>query len=278
MSKPIVIYHGNCADGYTGAWVFWRQFGDTAEYYPGKYQQEPPDVTGRDVYLVDFSYKRDVMERLLEKASMVVLLDHHKSAIEGLADLEHPTFFNRSDTAYSGAMLAWKYFYSVEPPPMLYHVQDRDLWKFELEGTRELSEFIFSHEYEFAIWDKIMSMTPNEVRAAIISGALVVKKHFKDIHELLKVSTRVMTIGGYDVQVANLSYMMASDAGNSLANSSPFGVTYYDGPESRHFSLRSTKTNPAWVDVSKIAEMYGGGGHLHASGFKVSRDHDLAKQ
>ena len=56
--RPLVIYHGNCADGFSAAWCFWRKYGTGADYVAGVYQQDPPDVTGRDVYLVDFSYKR----------------------------------------------------------------------------------------------------------------------------------------------------------------------------------------------------------------------------
>ena len=61
MNRPLVIYHGNCADGFSAAWCFWRKYGEGADYVAGVYQQSPPDVAGRDVYLVDFSYKRDVL-------------------------------------------------------------------------------------------------------------------------------------------------------------------------------------------------------------------------
>lgn len=69
--KNIVIYHANCADGFGAAWCFWNKFGDTWDYHPGVYGAEPPDVTGRSVYLVDFSYKREVVER-----------KHHKDIAE----------------------------------------------------------------------------------------------------------------------------------------------------------------------------------------------------
>ena len=76
MSKrPLVIYHGNCADGFSAAWCFWRKYGTGADYVAGVYQQDPPDVTGRDVYLVDFSYKRAVVEQMLKTANSVCLID-----------------------------------------------------------------------------------------------------------------------------------------------------------------------------------------------------------
>ena len=47
----------------------------------------------------------------------------------------------------------------------------------------------------------------------------------------------------------------------------PFAATYFDTGNIREFSLRSS---PDGVDVSLVAEMYGGGGHKHASGFRIS--------
>ena len=88
-AKPLVIYHGNCADGFSAAWCFWRYHRDTADYVAGVYQTPPPDVTGRDVYLVDFSYKRAVVADMLTKAARVTLIDHHKTAIEDLAGLDN---------------------------------------------------------------------------------------------------------------------------------------------------------------------------------------------
>jgi len=61
MAKRLVIYHANCIDGYTSAWAAWRKYGDDAEYLPASYGDPAPDVTGRWVLVVDFSYPRDVM-------------------------------------------------------------------------------------------------------------------------------------------------------------------------------------------------------------------------
>ena len=47
--KPLCIYHGNCADGFTAAWAVHRRFGNDWDYHAGVYQDPPPDVSGRDV-------------------------------------------------------------------------------------------------------------------------------------------------------------------------------------------------------------------------------------
>ena len=64
MQKPIVIFHGGCADGNASVWCFWKVYGDSFEYYPGIFSKEPPDVKGRDVYMVDFSYPLAKMKEM----------------------------------------------------------------------------------------------------------------------------------------------------------------------------------------------------------------------
>jgi oligoribonuclease NrnB/cAMP/cGMP phosphodiesterase (DHH superfamily) len=278
MSKPLVIFHSNCADGFSSAWVFWRIFKDEYEYYPGTYQGVVPDVLGRDVYLVDFSYKRDIVKGMLLAANSVILIDHHKSALEDLWDLEVDGLnISHSNLFHSSAVLAWKFLNGDKAiPRMLQHIQDRDLWRFELEGTREISTYLFTYEYDFKIWDKLLKSNRRDIDKMISIGAMIDKKHFKDIHELLKSTKRYIDVAGYTVPVASLPYTMSSDAGNIMSEKEPFAACYSDGPNGRIFSLRSNRFNPDAVDVSKIAEQFGGGGHFHASGFTVPRTHPLA--
>lgn len=62
MNQALCIYHGNCADGFTSAWIVRKALGGKVDFHPGVYQEPPPDVAGRDVFIVDFSYKRKVLE------------------------------------------------------------------------------------------------------------------------------------------------------------------------------------------------------------------------
>jgi len=284
--RPLVIYHGNCADGFSAAWCFWRKYRDGADYVAGVYQQSPPDVRGRDVYLVDFSYKRQVVELMLAEANSVTLIDHHKTAIEDLQPLfEHVQTAELAfgldkragwfcDLNRSGATLAWDYLFPGEDRPLLLgHVEDRDLWRFKLANTREIQAFVFSHEYTFEQWDRLMSADQVELLKMTAAGAAIERKHHKDVAELVGVCKRRMWIGGFEVPVASLPYTLTSDAGHLMAHGEPFAACYWDMADSRCFSLRSTDNG---LDVSEIAKQYGGGGHAKAAGFKVPRDHALA--
>jgi uncharacterized protein len=289
MSKPLVIYHANCADGFSAAWCFWHKYGQACDFHPGVYGQEPPDVTGRDVYLVDFSYKRDVVEQMLLDADSVTLIDHHKTAIDELKPLfdQHRyrpdvptqgTYLQASwfcDLNRSGATLAWDFLFPGQPRPLLLgHVEDRDLWRFKLPGTREIQAFVFSHRYTFEQWDQLMAADQVQLLQMTAAGAAIERKHHKDVAELVGVCKRRMVIGGHDVPVASLPYTLTSDAGALMAQGEPFAACYWDTAEHRNFSLCATDEG---LDVADIAAQYGGGGHAKASGFRVARDHELAK-
>lgn len=285
MKPDICIFHGNCQDGFTAAWAIWTRWPDV-EFVPGVYGQAPPDVTSKDVLLVDFSYKYDVLVEMAKSAKSITVLDHHLSAQKDLADfsglvdahglqpLEYvagwpdPTIQALFDMTKSGAMLAWEYaFPNMGPLPIIDHVQDRDLWRFALPNTREICADLFSRDYSFDTWTAFSRdlMTPAGRQGIIAGGAAIERKHHKDVAELLRTNRREMVIGGYTVPVANMPYTMASDAGNALAIGERFGATYYDDPSHRHFSLRA---DAGGLDVSKVAELYGGGGHAKAAGFR----------
>lgn len=272
--NPLCIYHDNCADGFAGAWVVrkaWQErvtFGEGVEFFGGRYgNQQPPDVTGRFVIMVDFSYKREQLLEMAAKAHEIVILDHHKTAKDDLVDLPRNVYCT-FDMNRSGAMIAWDHFYPGQKPPRLIEViQDRDLWLFKIEGTREIQASVFSFAYDFEVWDKLMETDVEILRS---EGAAIERKHQKDVAEIVGVVKRRMRIGGHDVPVANMPYMMASDGGHVMGVGEPFAATYYDSHTGRHFSLRSAADG---VDVSDVAKQLGkqfgtsGGGHAHAAGF-----------
>ena len=280
MAKVLCIYHSPCADGFGAAWVVRKALGDDVEFYPGVYGKPPPDVTGRHVVMVDFSYKRPSLMAMAHRARSILVLDHHKSAQEDLVGLISPPptyeswrhvttgMLSKSlqltalfDMSRSGAGMAWDYFFpGQDRPQLINHIEDRDLWKFELEGTREIQEALFSWPYDFRIWDGLMQSPLRSLRQ---EGKALSRKHLKDVNELIGETRRIMKIGEYVVPVANIPYIMASDAGHIMAYTHPFAATYFDTPTGRKFSLRSN----GGIDVSVVAVSYGGGGHRDAAGF-----------
>lgn len=282
MAKTVVIYHGNCADGFTAAWVVkkWWNEGEgmdhEIEFIAGVYQRPVPleKIAGCHVIIVDFSYKFAEMEQIAAAAATLTWIDHHKSAILDMqfwlqgSQPNNTTCF--TDLERSGAGLAWDYYFPNTVRPMLVnYVEDRDLWKFRYPETRAVQAYIFSYEYTFEIWDKLADLADYDTATMIAGGESIERKHFKDINELLPICTRHIRIANHIIPCANLPYTMVSDAGNILAQRNPllFGICYYDGMDGRNFSLRSVEGG---MDVSEIAKKFGGGGHAKAAGFRVS--------
>jgi oligoribonuclease NrnB/cAMP/cGMP phosphodiesterase (DHH superfamily) len=289
--KPLCIYHGNCADGFGSAWATRHYFGDgNVDFFPGLHGQPPPDTTGRDVVIVDFCYKRPILDTMSSQADSVLVLDHHKTAQDDLLDITGPNDWQSwlsadpangashklgavFDMERSGAGLTWDFFFpDTDRPKLLNHIEDRDLWRFKLDGTREIQAALFSYPYDFTVWDNFMQQDDFTILRS--EGSTIERKHFRDIDELLRVCQRRLTIDGHDVPVANLPYTLTNDATHKMAQGEPFAACYYDKEDCRVFSLRSSEGG---LDVSEIAKSYGGGGHQHAAGFQVPRDHALAK-
>lgn len=268
--KRLCIYHAKCADGFTAAWAVYRRHPDT-EFFEGVHGAAPPDCTGREVILVDFCYKRDVLLQIAKVARSVLILDHHKTAENEVVDLPD-NVITVLDMSRSGAMIAWQYFHpGRDASALVVHVQDRDLWRFNHADTRAFSANLFSYEYTFDNWDMVDRICANgeDYRAFIAEGAAIERKHHKDVAELIAVAARRAEIGGFDVPILNAPYFYSSDAGHALCQGEPFAACYWDTPTERKFSLRSSENGE---DVSLIAARFGGGGHKHAAGFSRGLD------
>lgn len=282
--KTLCIFHANCADGFGAAWVVQKALGaNNVEFHAGHYGKPAPDVEGRDVIIVDFSYPYELLCLLGHQARSILIIDHHKIAAEALERLqpapakfsEWATSTQRVGTVFdmhrSGAGMTWDFFFPDAPrPPLINHIEDRDLWQFKLEGTKDVMAAVFSHPQDFATWDLLMA---DHINALRLDGNAIERKQQKDVADLVASNSRFMVIGSITVPTINLPHTMASDAGHLLSQGQPFAAIYWDTAEGRQFSLRSTDEG---LDVSEIAKQYGGGGHRNAAGFKVPFDHELA--
>ena len=108
MSKPFIIYHGGCDDGFGAMMAAYIKFGEEAEYYPAYDRNNPPvEARNKDVYIIDYSYSLPSMMELLKNTKSLKLLDHHKSAFLELDGCPGCEF----DMSRSGAMMAWNFFH-----------------------------------------------------------------------------------------------------------------------------------------------------------------------
>ena len=284
--KPVVFYHKSCADGFGAAYAAWKYLDEDADFVPVGYGDIKSlldvdllgPIMGRVVYILDFSFPREVMDYIDTHALHMVWIDHHKTAFEMWLPNE-PFTDNSSFTDYddkrtiildnrnSGAMLTWMYFagHTRGESPMLFkYIDDYDRWQFKLEGTKPFSKGLWSTTpWTFEQWDKL------DAEALVETGETLLRDHTARVSKHVEHS-RMCSINGRMGLAINAPGYVSSDAGHELAVASgTYGMTYHiDDKLVVKGSLRSNGD----YDVSVLAKTLGGGGHKSASGFECSID------
>ena len=280
-----VLYHKSCMDGTGAAFAAHKFFSEQTtiepvKYIPVQYGGPFPDIPlckETAIYIVDFSYDRKTLVDVHSKVGKLVVLDHHKTAQEELMGLEFAHF----DMGKSGAVLAWEYFHPGTPiPDLMRYIQDRDLWKFELPGTRPLLSALVNRNVltlpvnsGYSPFTALInaSIKDNGFADYINEGQLLDQYRDNLIASYGKSkSGKVMLTGwgGLKVGVYNLN-LFISEAGTLVYSNLDvdFSMSYFITELGVWvFSLRSADDK---VDVGAIAKFFGGGGHAHAAGFSM---------
>ena len=274
---PLVIYHANCWDGFCAAWVARKALGEI-EAFPGYDGSAPPAVAGRVVYILDFSYPRDVMERIATDARRLVVLDHHKTAAEALDGLDQPesgidVWF---DMAKSGGRLTWEWFTRcdgpspsdvfIPPSPWLVdYTEDRDLWRHALPESENINAALRSYPLNFDLWDRLGNVADVINGTHLVQEGKAIRRAERQIVDTHVRNAREIEMDGHRVKAVNATVLFSEIAGE-LAKGRAFGACYFDRQDGRRqWSLRSDAEG---VDVSAIAKAHGGGGHRQAAGFE----------
>ena len=261
-SVNCVIYHADCTDGFGAAYSAWKLLGNRSEYYACKHGTQPPDIKGKNVVILDFSFDNATIKQMIEEADNLLVIDHHKSAMVELHDISNTHF----DMTKSGAILSWEFFHpGKEPPKFIRYIQDRDLWSWELDYSKEFSAAFDMVPFEFEEFEKFEDDSVFD--DAVKRGSYILAYSKTVIKKVCEKAVK-RKYKGKDVLVVNSSHWM-SEIGSRLAPDCDFAMIWYYDHNDRMIkvSLRSFHDR---IDVSEIAKEFDGGGHKKASGFQLS--------
>lgn len=263
MRPYIIIYHGNCSDGFTAAWAAHRLLDGPSELYAATYatgdaEVVVPDVTGRKVYMVDFCVGADQLARMVEAADGFHVFDHHASAERVCGAFDCCTF----DMDRSGAGLTWDILSGGAKRPWLVdYVEDRDLWRHSLPNTRAVNAYIALVQKSIHAWNELLEEGLDSV-AVLGSVALRAKDAY--VESMMPLARRTAFAGHDDIRVVNAPPPHTSDLVGRLAQGSKFAVGWHQRADGLYvYSLRSRGD----FDVGALAQKLGGGGHRQAAGF-----------
>lgn len=261
-----VLYHANCLDGTGAKYAAWKKFGKDAVYIPVQYGKPFPELVplteDSEVYILDFSYSKEVLIDVHSKVGSLVVLDHHKTAQAELSGLLFAVF----DMEKSGAVMAWEFFNAGTPvPQLLLNIEDGDLWKFTLPFTKEVRAGLPLLGGKMEAWDMVC-LHGNHFADLVTKGAAIMEHNKMKVGSVVKGGIAVLPYKGYKAGVYNTT-VLVSEMGEAVYNSEKLGVDF-------SMSFFVTETGEVVIsfrsrgnmDVSVLAKELGGGGHKNAAG------------
>lgn len=270
--QPLVIYHGrHCPDGFGAALAAWLFYGDAAEYLAldhGQVQSldDLPALAGRAVYILDFSFGPELLRAIDNQAAKLVLLDHHKSALDKLDGFACRCGVVHFDMAKSGARLAWEFFHPErDVPALLQYVEDRDIWKWEFPESAPFLAALDMERQDFGRWREIAGFDTDQLAQFMARGGAMDEKYRKLAADIAS-AAQPLVFNGVEGLMVNAPGLFHSLVGDLLsAQSGTFALMWSAGSGGVKVGLRSQRH----FDCIPLAESLGGGGHAQACGFKV---------
>lgn len=311
--RTTIIYHADCIDGFGAAYAAWRRYSSNPRYLPMHHGEAVAhdDIAGHDVYILDFSFAPAELEAMAASARSLTQIDHHMSArnawaerlmtgADGAQTYRHPDLPLQIvfDLNKSGARLAWEQFCPALPlPQILQHIEDQDLWRFALPGTRPLCRSLRLLPFDFAVWHELVEQAadteapryrdllrdgeaietfcrleterlagsrlrmPARLRGEPVD-ALQARRH--DQPTITDGESTWLAVAGIAL---NASALFSSELGHRLAQQSgSFGLTWQLAADGE---VKASLRSQGEFDVAAIAVRYGGGGHRNAAGFRL---------
>jgi oligoribonuclease NrnB/cAMP/cGMP phosphodiesterase (DHH superfamily) len=297
MEFDIVVYHEHCSDGIAAAWVV-RNKNERIQLVGcmagSDIDTTKVDIKDKNIVYVDICPSVTFLQNNINALRSITILDHHISAYKAI---ENSTLVSNEklkcvfDMNRSGCMITWDYFFTdsesglpLPRPWFINYIGDRDLWKFELPNSKDISTGLFELKLlNFKGLDDLflkdstalnemqriceVGRIANELKDKIIEFEVKRAVEYKFVLDEPNVEYRVWAYRGPDEY--------RSDIGNALlkrkfndGNLPDFCINYrYDIERNMHYlSLRGGDHSP---DLTLLCKKYGGGGHKKACGFEV---------
>ena len=277
----ICFYHadldGQCSAAIVRRW--WKLHGIATEhewYVESNYNAPlDPALVERDEkwFMVDFSVGAPKMRELVEQSRNGVWIDHHRTAIGEEGSTGFPQGIRgKRDTGEAGCVLTWQWCFPSRPLPRAVKlIGDRDIWHWAFgDETKFFCAGMLAEDCgpESQLWYDLLgcdgadsSDGGPECGRIVDQGTCV--ERYKQCHAeaYMRRWSFPSILQGHEILAVNAAMVDSNFFGPDPQAEilAPFA---WDG-EQWTVSLYS-KT----VDVGRIAESYGGGGHPGAAGFQ----------
>ena len=274
--RPLVIYHGrNCPDGFASALSAWIFYEGKAEFLGLDHGDigsvaDLPDMRGRAVYILDFSFSTEIMRGIDAQAAKLVLLDHHKSAAEHLSGFACRCGVVHFDMNKAGSRLAWEFFQHDRPLPDLFrYIEDRDIWVWQYPESAGFLAALDMESFDFAHWAAMAAFDAVQLQQFMARGQAMDAK-FNKLAADIAAGAQPVVFNGQSGLMVNAPSVFHSVIGDMLSLKSGTFALMWCATKGGviKVGLRSQRS----FNCIGLARSMGGGGHAQACGFKMGAD------
>lgn len=266
--------HHNDADGRASAAIVRRALGPGVELFEINYGEPVPWealVSCSQVIVVDFSLPKEEMLRLAEGRELV-WIDHHISAMRELADVS-AAWPGLRDSHQAACVLTWQYYFPHTPVPRaIVLIGDRDAWHWQEPETGAFDEGLNQQDTvpkNDVLWQPLLDDDPQALAHLVARGQVLREARLNNIRRQVDAFGYPVEFEGYRAMAINTRG--SGEIGEYVASLGyDLAYCYVDNIQNGRLmtfvGLRSSR-----VDVSRIAQKFGGGGHRGAAGFSFER-------
>lgn len=237
---------------------------------------------GEQVFMVDFSVDPEQMI-LIHCNTDFTWIDHHVSAINKMEQYKdaYPIKGLR-DENFAGCALTYFYLYEKEPdiqslPEVVKLVNLWDTWQWKKLDTLtaiEVEAFITSllsdvlnNDPTSALWDCLFDVGTKMLDECVDDGICMLSFRDGYAESTLAQFGKLIDFEGYKCYACNIPKCNI-EWFKSVETICDIMMPFYYNMNTGLFTISLYTNNPD-IDVSKITEKYGGGGHKGAAGFQL---------
>lgn len=292
-----IIFHKNCLDGFTSFVILnkTKYISKKALIYPDvpSTKHAPSKIDNKNIIIMDVAYKCEILKEICKYAKSVLFIDHHVTIHNDVLKLQHKEKIKNLEIIYDesecGASLTWKHFFKKKPMPLFVrYIKDNDIGLWKLKWTHQ---FISSLHVNYKMnvdkinlkkWLKLFDS--NVVKTHISKG----KMYTEYIDYLTTLNSKRYSMEAfpsskiyedYSVHFNKPGeYKVAVFCGMGCPSSTLLGIKILETIEC-DFALIWTLNldrkeyvlsfRSKFIDVGKIAAIFGGGGHTLAAACSV---------
>ena len=272
--SKILCLHHNDADGRASAAIVRRALGSIVKLYEISYGDAIPfgEIDqAEQVIVVDFSLPRNIMAQIGAEGKLT-WIDHHISAMKEMADLA-VHWPGKRDISEAACVLTWQYYFPKLPVPRpIILIGDRDIWRMAEPETRPFNEGLHQQNTrpdQVELWQKLLEGDPDLLKNLTDTGAVLLQAR---LMQLRRAARRY----GFEVRFEGYYTLAINRPGEGelgeIVSEMGYEIGYFYTESMQNGRLTtSVMLTSRQVDVSLIAQKFGGGGHRGASGFSFER-------